>query len=504
MYKLTIPGETFLVATLAGVLSLFRDECVQATETALIGLQCDSAAATVTRYNGTLAIRRAGTAAEVIASLFDEVRAHWLGQYGAEPKPWQIRPAHWDELFSLFDLSRAPERFLSSSQIDAERAAARNARQFFDLSPLFHHAAVERFGFGAGGPPAPGGGVNARHEVHVAYALLRNEPVPDVVLEDYRKMERAFRYDLEWAESLLNVVELRGRMPAEKHRWVVSVMRAAKLPITAQNVDAIVAAVDGLPAACDFVSVDDALFAAGILSAESLPPMFNEPLTLGTPVNAFAGRLRQILADSKRDKSLDRADMERTQGRTTARRHKLEREMALLSHGRETFEWANRMAVAIEQHHLPLLLEVLDSPDDRNRSSKRAVEEHYGVKLRGGNSKTRRRAIFALCGMDEAAQAAWESADAERKAAQRKAEDAQRAKEAAQRTKYQRADGVIIDGAQHVEAAIEEGFREIRDWRKGASRQYALVNPERGEARTLRAKDGTLDYARAMLERVAA
>jgi hypothetical protein len=162
------------------------------------------------------------------------------------------------------------------------------------------------------------------------------------------------------------------------------------------------------------------------------------------------------------------------------------------------------MAVAIDQRHLSLLLEVLDSPDDRNRSSKRAVDEHYGVKLRGGNSKTRRRAIFALCGMDEAAQSAWESADAERKAAERKAEDAQRAKEAAQRTQYQRPDGVIIDGAQHVEAAIEEGFREIRDWRKGASKQYALVNPERGEARTLRAKDGTLDYARAMLERLAA
>lgn len=504
MYKLTIPGEAFVVATLAGVLKLFRDERVQATETALIALECEGAAASVTRYNGKLAIRCAGTAVEVVASLFDEVRAHWLSEYGAEPKPWLVRPAHWDELFGLFDLPRAPECFLSSRQIDAERAAARNARQFFDLSPLFHHAAVERFGFGAGGPPAPGSGVNARHEVHVAYALLRNEPVPDAVLDDYRGMERAFRYDLEWAEPLLNVVELRGRMPAEKHRWVASVMRGAKLPITTLNVDAIVAAVAGLPAACDFVSVDDALFAAGILSAESLPPMFNEPVTLGTPANAFAERLRQILADSKRDKSLDRADMERTQGRTTARRHKLEREMALLSHGRETFEWANRMAVAIEQRHLSLLLEVLDSPDDRNRSSKRAVEEHYGAKLRGGNSKTRRRAIFALCGMDEAAQVAWESADTERKAAQRKAEDAQRAKEAAQRTRYQRPDGVVIDGAQHVEAAIEEGFREIHDWRKGASKQYALVNPKLGEARTLRVKDGTLDYARAMLERLAA
>jgi hypothetical protein len=120
------------------------------------------------------------------------------------------------------------------------------------------------------------------------------------------------------------------------------------------------------------------------------------------------------------------------------------------------------------------------------------------------NAKSRRRAIFNLCGMDEAAQAAWEAADAERRAAARKAEDAKHAKEVAQRAQYQRPDGIVIDGAAHVEAAIEEGFREIRDWRKGASRQYALVNVELGQARTLRAKDGTLDYARAMLERLAA
>ena len=120
------------------------------------------------------------------------------------------------------------------------------------------------------------------------------------------------------------------------------------------------------------------------------------------------------------------------------------------------------------------------------------------------NAKSRRRAIFALCGMDEAAQAAWKTADAERRAAARKIEDAQHAKEVAQRARYQRPDGVVIDGAAHVETAIDEGFREIRDWRKGATKQYALVNVELGKARTLRAKDGTLDYARAMLERLAA
>ncbi|WP_309235213.1 hypothetical protein [Paraburkholderia youngii] len=102
------------------------------------------------------------------------------------------------------------------------------------------------------------------------------------------------------------------------------------------------------------------------------------------------------------------------------------------------------------------------------------------------------------------AQAAWEASGLSRKQAERKEQDAQRAKEAAQNVRYKRGDGVVIDGAQHVEDAIASGFREIRDWRKGASKQYALVNTELNEARRLQVKDGTLDYARAMLERLAA
>ncbi|MGF6658580.1 hypothetical protein QF000_000224 [Paraburkholderia atlantica] len=150
------------------------------------------------------------------------------------------------------------------------------------------------------------------------------------------------------------------------------------------------------------------------------------------------------------------------------------------------------------------LLNILDTPDDHNPSSKQVVLEFHGLKLRGLNGKARRRAIFELCGLDGTAQAAWEASELSRKQAERKEQDAQRAKEAAQNARYKRGDGVVIDGAQHVEDAIASGFREIRDWRKGASTQYALVNTELNEARRLQVKDGTLDYARAILERLAA
>lgn len=504
MYKLSIPGETFTVATLAGVIALFANERVKETETSSISLLSDAVPASVTRYNGTLAIRCAGSAAEVVNRLFDEVHAFWLSAYGEQARPWQIRPAHWEELFGLFELARAPQSFLSTNQIDAEKAAARDARQFFNLSSLFHDAAMARFGFGSGGPAVAGGQVNGRHDVHVAYALLRNEDVPAAVMDDYRAMERPFRYDLEWAVPLLDVREIRGQLSASKFQRVSSIMRHAKQSLTAENIDAIVAATAALPETADYIEVEDALFDAQIVNAEPLPAMFDTPVAIGRPVNDFAARLRQLQADSRRDKAVDRADIERAQGRMSARRHKLECEMAVLSHGRESYEWANRLAAAIEERDIAKLLDVLDTTDERNQSSKRAVEEFHGVKLRGAKAKARRRAVFALCGFDEPAQAQWEKADADRKLEERGEDEARRAKEAALGARYKRNDGVVIDGVKHVDEAIASGFSEIRNWRAGAILQYALVNPALNEGRRLQAKDGTLAYARAVLERRAA
>lgn len=504
MYKLSIPKESFTVATLAGVIALFANEQVKTADTSSILLESDALPASVTRYNGTLALRCEGSAAEIVARLFDEVHAFWKGAYGEQVRPWQIRPAHWEELFGLFELARAPQCFLSTNQIDAEKAAAREARQFFNLSSLFHDAAIARFGFGSGGPPVAGGQVNGRHEVHVAYALLHNQDVPAAVMDDYRTMDRPFRYDLEWAESLLNVPEIRGRLSASRMQRVSSIMRHAKQPITAENIDAIVAATAGLPETAGYIDVEDALFDAQIVSAEPLPASFDKPVAVGQPINDFAVRLRQLLADSRRDNAVDRADMERAQGRMSARRHKRECEMALLSHGRETYEWPNRIAAAIAERDVATLLDLLDTPDDHNRSSKQVIEEFHGVKLRGLKAKARRRAVFALCGLDEAAELEWESADAQRKLEKRKADDAQRARDAAQSARYKRDDGTVIDGVTHVDDAIASGFSEIRNWRAGAVLQYALVNPALNEGRRLQAKDGTLAYARAVLERRAA
>ncbi|MFP3616598.1 hypothetical protein SB778_41895, partial [Paraburkholderia sp. SIMBA_050] len=81
--------------------------------------------------------------------------------------------------------------------------------------------------------------------------------------------------------------------------------------------------------------------------------------------------------------------------------------------------------------------------------------------------------------------------------AQRLAEEAANdAKKQAGLARYRMPDNVVITGVEHVDRAIADGYSEIRSFRHGAATRYALAKPGSTEARTLHAKNGTLDYAR--------
>ncbi len=88
-----------------------------------------------------------------------------------------------------------------------------------------------------------------------------------------------------------------------------------------------------------------------------------------------------------------------------------------------------------------------------------------------------------------------------RRVAEKAANDA---KEQAGRARYRRSDNVVVSGVEHVDRAIAEGYSEIRCFRRGAATRYALAKPGSTESRRLRAKDGTLDYARSQLTPLAA
>ncbi|WP_240154475.1 MULTISPECIES: hypothetical protein [unclassified Burkholderia] len=394
---------------------------------------------------------------------------------------------------------------LSSEQLEVEVASARAVGSSFSLSSVCDGVAFTLFGYTSQGPRlALSGGVNGRHELHVAQALFLDQPIPDSVLAGYRGNVERFQYDLQWVPVLLDVPGLRNSLPYDVMRSAVAIFRHEKRPIDAKMGAAIVAALESAPPGISYNEVDDRLFAAGILAKPDLPKRYQRPVDVGTASSPVAERLRELIADAVLKKTLDWLEAERQQGRVSQRRYGLLVEMAKLDRGRTTFEHPNRFAAAVEARAVGELLRHLDHPVGWNDQSKQVVHERYGLSLRGLNSVRRRRAIFVFCGYDEAEQAEWE---AEQKAARarRVAEDAANdAKEQAGRARYRRSDNVVVSGVEHVDRAIAEGYSEIRCFRRGAATRYALAKPRSTEARRLQRKDGTLDYARSRLAPLAA
>ena len=121
-----------------------------------------------------------------------------------------------------------------------------------------------------------------------------------------------------------------------------------------------------------------------------------------------------------------------------------------------------------------------------------------------GENAARRRAVFHLCGFNEDEQAQWERDAAQAKAERDAEHDLKDARETAARARYAGPGGVRFTGVEHVDRAISDGYCTIHSYRRGAILNYALVRGNETAARRLSAKDGTLAYARAVLERRAA
>lgn len=505
MYSIHIPGDTILADTLAQVFYIFfHDARLSAYETREIALKKGGEPLPILRYNGILAVRQPGSAESIFTAMFEEIRNRWFLDNGTQRHVWQIPRHQWEIFQFVFDLGNKPALMLSSAQLEAEVEAARGDGRSFSLRVACSHASDRVFGFGSEGPRALSGTVNGRHEVHVVQALLLGKPIPDSVLDEYRANPALFGSDLKWAQAPLKVPVLRNALPYDVLRAAVSILGHEKRDIDAELGAQMVGALRGLPATATYVEVDDLLYAAGIVGPEALPEAYQRQVDVGLPVSPVAERLRRLIADLVRGRELAALEKSLATGQISKRRYAMQVAIAHLAHGRHTFEWPNRFATALATHDLPLLLEALDRPDGDNESSKQVVAEHFGLKLRGLNSKRRRRGIFALCGYDEAAQAEWEAQRETERAHAKAREAANDAKERASKARYRCADRTVISGVEHVDRALAAGFTVIRDYRHGASRRYAMVNPASREARNLRANDGTLQYARSLLEPLAA
>ncbi|MGF6870748.1 hypothetical protein [Paraburkholderia sp. MM5477-R1] len=408
MYQLSFAGLSLSIGTLLEVLAVFRtDTRLLSVGSSDIVLMHGGQPVAVTRYNGTLTVRRPGAAQDLFLSMIDEIDGAYFRPNGVVQAAWQIRRSHWKLLYDAFDLTSHPRLIFSSEQIDA----AADGRGHLGLHELLQTECERRFGFRYAGPEyGRTRHLNGRHEVHVAYALAEGWPVPEAVLAEYRELPDRFTTDVTWGRALIDVPELRGAMSPDKARVLVSVMSREKGGIHSGNAALLAMVMRLAPNKPTYAEVDDLLFRHGLVEAYSLPERYATPQPLGTPVSKFAEVYRTNMADKRRDTEMARLRREREAGRMSQRTFDLQMQIAQLEHGRETFAFGNEISGAIDGGDVRYLLDIMDCPDDRNRVSKQTVREVFNAKLLGVRAAARRRAIFALAGFDEAGQAEWEAA----------------------------------------------------------------------------------------------
>ncbi|EIM98706.1 hypothetical protein WQE_22883 [Paraburkholderia hospita] len=408
MYQLSFAGQTLILGTLLEVLTVFRtDSRLSSVESSEIVLLHGGQPVDVTRYNGSLTVRRPGSARDVFLSMIDEIDGAYFRPNGVLQAAWQIRRSHWKLLYDAFDLASSPRLIFSSDQIEA----AADERGHLALHDLLQAECERRFGFRYAGPQyGCTRDCNGRHEVHVAYALAEGFPVPEAVLAEYRELPEKFSTDMAWGKVLLVVPELRGAMSPDKVRVLASILSREKGGITSQNAALLAMVMRLAPNRPTHVEVDDLLFRHGLVESYGLPERYASPQPLGNPVSKFAEVYRSRMADRRREMEVTRLREERAAGRVSQRHFDQRMQIAQLEHGRETFAFGNEISEAIDSGDVQFMLDLMDCVDERNRVSKQTVREVFGVKLLGVRAGARRRAIFALAGFNEAQQAEWEAA----------------------------------------------------------------------------------------------
>jgi len=494
MYTLTAPYDNVERPTLLGIFQYARGDFefsnLDLSDVSLKRWNKD--AITVTRFDGQFAIREPGATAAVINNMLSEVFFNHWTRDGRRLAPHEMLPEVWDLAFSIFYLCRTPKLFLSIAQIDELKESGQ------DLRDICNAIMLDIFKFGECGPSVAGTNRHeSDHQTHLGYALMQNLDVPEDVLDWYRESER--KYDDGWVRLLIDTPGFRGCLDRAQLGAIDMLVRHSQLVITHQNVPELVRLLACAGDKPTFVEADDVLFAAGMLKPLPLPPQYKTSVDVGLTVSPLAEAIRRHIADGQRLKSQELIRQERQRGTKSQRAFMLALQTIELDHERYPVKWANDMADVVARRDIERILSWLDNPDDRNRGSKKALHEVLGVKLLGRRAKDRRRALFAMCGFDEQQQADWE---VDAKKAEVKA-DAQRemkhARERAASAFYQKHDGTRIDGASHVESAVESGFSELKSYKRGAATHFYLGKSGASEARRLQAKDGTLAYARCLL-----
>lgn len=372
-----------------------------------------------------------------------------------------------------------------------------------DFMSLCTEEFVRRFGYGHCGPSYDGRQTNSRHDVHVAYALMRGKAVPEHVVEWYREgpgQRKSKAADLQGFEIAIAVPELRGALTPDQFRYLASALRdiakdnGTEVPLTWEALKPYAAVLARLGAYATSVDADNALTQAGLLKVQGMP----ETVKAATPTDVStqpesAQELHTMLADAVFESTVKRLEEERGKGNLSEREYL--RQMEIAKHCRATYSpaYAVEMAEAIEKRDVTFLLRVLDQADG-NEISKAFMAMRYGVKLKGLNQQKRRAAIFAFCGYSAEQQAQHEAGLTRARESRLQDRAAREATELAEQVKVDTPDGVKTM-RQFIDDAVAQGFNKLLKYRRGKF-QWCLFNQEKGSILGIPVNHGGLAYAR--------
>lgn len=445
-----------------------------------------------------------GPADQVLITMLDEIE-HFARRDGHVLKPWQMTRLRWHALTTIGALAHGavrglppPSTYARYEYVDADgKPTAGSLAQLIEAE--FHR----RFGYGLNGPPyVPGErDTNSRHELHVGYALAQGLPVDPAIVEETLRCTP--EYERGWITALLERPFLRGRMPPLRFPVLWNLVeRQSGLRLTEENAQAFFAAAALARQPFSYSTLDDALFEAGLLSVNELPP---QPQPDEEPGCELTKELAERLAAFMLEKSLTDLDRRRAEGELSKRQHlfqvALHRRQAT---PRSCLRWAASVVSALRSRDLRQLLETFDTPDTENVVSKRFAEERFGLKVRRLRAAERRAAVFAYCGLDASGQAAWEAAERDREdvmaSARQEADAERRTVELASRTSV-RYEGRVVTWKQLIDEKIAAGYDRITTRMRGAVPTYWLSTGDR--MLRLPKVDGALGYARLALARKA-
>lgn len=508
MYVIHIGQRAEHRTTLAGVLEYLNEDRNERAVPRLEDIavrHIERGAIAIERLrSGSFAVRPTGTRRGIISAIIDEVDRFIVRPNGRVLQPYEMSRASWGAVVAAGALAYSPEAALDMTQDDAgplfQTADLFEEKGAFDVGHYVHSEFFRRFGFGTNGPLYdPSQSPNSRHEVHVAYALIRGDKVRECVLSTYRENLHDGQYDLWMLRPLIDVPALRGALSKSVLQALCTVMRHEKVEITCHNVGKLLAALRHVHSDGGLVDVDDALYAAGIVSVRTMPAPRQLSGGSAQPVTPLAASIHEKISQRHYRENVDAAQSERN-ARTISQREYEYRTRSAERYRREYgFEWPNRVALAVMQRDIAGVLSIFDSPRDTNPDSKRALREELDIDVLQCTASQRRRRLFEMCGFSESEQAEWEAQAVMNKAKSRESQMLSDAKAYAEATSYRLETGQTMTGREYVDFCIDAGFSRLLEEKRGSVTRYWIHDPNKRCSRPLRARDGTLAYARARL-----